>query len=299
MATTNSWFKQRHLSLSIVGKSDAPANDPQKTGASERYPLQDKLSQLNANPMKLIFLGTTGYHPNETRHTSCLMLPELGVIIDAGTGMFRARNHIETNELNIFLTHAHLDHTMGLTFIFDVIHGKEIEQVVVHGDETKLQTIQQHLFSPLLFPVKPPLAFRPFRSNVSMLSSDTKLTHFPLEHPGGSLGFRIDSPDGSFAYVTDTTASPDASYIEHIKGVDLLIHECYFPDGWEEHAALTGHSCTTPVAQVAKQAEVGRLVLVHVNPLDETTDPINLDVARAIFSNTEIAVDKQEIVLGE
>ena len=31
--------------------------------------------------MKLVLLGTTGYHPNRRRHTACMFLPEVGVTI--------------------------------------------------------------------------------------------------------------------------------------------------------------------------------------------------------------------------
>lgn len=65
--------------------------------------------------MKLVLLGTTGYHPNRRRHTACMFLPEVGVVLDAGTGMFRVRDHLATSHLDIFLTHAHLDHVVGLT----------------------------------------------------------------------------------------------------------------------------------------------------------------------------------------
>ena len=85
------------------------------------------------------------------------------------------------------------------------------------------------------------------------------------------------------AYVTDTTATPDAGYIEHIRGVDLLIHECYFPDSQAEFARKTGHSHTTPVATLARKAGVRRMVLVHLNPMATEEDSIGLDVARAIF----------------
>ena len=30
--------------------------------------------------MKLVLLGTTGYHPNDRRQTACMMLPEIGVV---------------------------------------------------------------------------------------------------------------------------------------------------------------------------------------------------------------------------
>ena len=73
--------------------------------------------------MKLIILGSTGYHPNELRHTACFMLPEIGVVLDAGTGIFRVRRTLQTPDLTIFLTHAHVDHIVGLTFLFDVLNG--------------------------------------------------------------------------------------------------------------------------------------------------------------------------------
>ena len=43
--------------------------------------------------MKLLLLGTSGYHPSEQRQTACLMLPEVGIVLDAGTGFFRVRQH--------------------------------------------------------------------------------------------------------------------------------------------------------------------------------------------------------------
>ena len=75
------------------------------------------------------------------------------------------------------------------------------------------------------------------------------------------------------AYVTDTTAKPDAPYIKEIRGVDLLVHECYFADDQTAWADKTGHSHTAAVARVARQASVGRLLLVHINPLSLDADP--------------------------
>ena len=240
--------------------------------------------------MKLVLLGTSGYHPNDQRHTACLMIPELGIILDAGTAMYRARDHLQTRELDIFLTHAHLDHVVGLTYLFDVIHEKNVERVTVHGVAAKLCAIQEHLLAEPIFPVRPPCEFRPLADEVALAGSG-RLTHFPLIHPGGAVGFRLDWAGHSLAYVTDTTATADAPYLKQIRGVDLLVHECQFPDAMAELASLTGHSCTTPVAQLARAAGVGRLVLVHVNPLATERDPLGLPEARKIFPNTELGQD--------
>jgi ribonuclease BN (tRNA processing enzyme) len=240
--------------------------------------------------MQLAVLGTAGYHPNETRHTACFMLPEVGVVLDAGTGFFRVGPRLVTDQLDIFLTHTHLDHVFGLTFLFDVLYGRALKRVDVHGEATKIAAIHNHLLNELLFPVALPCEYRALTGPVA-LADGGMLTFFPLAHPGESVGFRLDWPGHSMAYVTDTVADPTASYVERIRGVDLLIHECNFTDEYREQAILTGHSHTTPVAQVARRAKVGELLLVHLNPMIEADDSVGLDVARAIFSKTKIARD--------
>jgi ribonuclease BN (tRNA processing enzyme) len=244
--------------------------------------------------MKLVLLGTTGYHPSDQRHTLCLLIPECGIMLDAGTAMYRAGAYLQTATLDIFLTHAHLDHVIGLTYLFDVLYVHPLKRVTVHGEAAKLAAIDQHLFSELLFPTKPPFESRPIVQGLA-LPQGGRLTHFAVEHPGGVIGYRLDWPGHSLAYVTDTTAAPEADYVAKIRGVDLLVHECYFSDAEGAWAKKTGHSCTTAVAQVARRAEVGRLVLVHLNPLSAAADPIGLDVARAIFPATEIGTDLMEV----
>jgi ribonuclease BN (tRNA processing enzyme) len=244
--------------------------------------------------MKLVLLGTTGYHPNERRHTPCMLLPECGVMLDAGTAMFRAPRYLQTRDLHIFLSHIHLDHVVGLSYLLNIVRVHPLDRIVVYGEPDKLVAINEHLFSELLFPKKPPMEMRPLEHEVPLPQAG-RLTHFPLEHNGGTIGFRLDWPDHSMAYVTDVTASPSADYVRKIRGVNLLVHECYFSDEHAEWAKKTCHSCTTPVAQVARKAGVGRLVLVHLNPLSDADDPVGLDTARAIFPRTQLGEDLMEL----
>ncbi len=244
--------------------------------------------------MKIILLGTTGYHPNDHRQTACMMLPDLGVLLDAGTAMYRVGDYLRTPTLDIFLSHAHLDHVIGLTYLLELLGQHPIDRITVHGEAEKLLAVREHLFSEHLFPVIPPFESNPLGSDIG-LADGSILTHFPLSHPGGSVGYRIDWPDRSMAYVSDTTAFQNAPYIEKIRGVDLLLHECNFGDGRMEQAELTGHSCLTQVAQVAVEAQVGRLVLIHINPIPAEEDRFDVNQAKHIFPKLEVGHDRMEI----
>ena len=244
--------------------------------------------------MKLVLLGTAGYHPNDRRQTACFMIPELGIILDAGTAMYRVRERIATTELDIFLSHAHLDHVMGLTCLLNVLEDKPVKRVTIHGAEEKLRAVKEHVFAEPIFPIKPHYEFRPLSGEVE-LSGGGRLKYFPLAHPGGALGFRLDWPDRSLAYVTDTTASIEAGYVESIQGVDVLLHESYLPDSKREWAAKMGHSYASAVAEVARHAGAGRLILVHVDPLSTGFDPVGISAARNIFPATEVGTDLMEV----
>ena len=154
--------------------------------------------------MRLHFLGTGGYHPNERRHTTCVLLPDLGVIFDAGTAFFRVAERLRTDRVQIFLSHAHLDHVVGLTYFIVPLLKGQVKSVEVFSDEKYLTAIREQLCSELLFPAPLAFTFSVLPEKV-YLPDGGVLTHCPLKHPGGSIGYRIDWPDRSLAFITDTT----------------------------------------------------------------------------------------------
>ena len=242
--------------------------------------------------MRVVFLGTGGYHPNERRHTASVLLPDAGVALDAGTGFFRVQNAIRSSTLDVFLTHAHLDHVCGLTFILVPLLRGDLERVRVFSTQDTLHAVRTHLLAQELFPVEPDFEWHILTGSVA-LPDNGKLTWISLEHPGGSVGFRLDWPGKSLAYITDTTAP--GNYAGFIRGVDVLIHECYFPDELDDWAQKTGHSSSSNVAKLARAAQVKRLYLVHVDPQRSDSDPVGLNGIRAIFPETVLAEDLMEI----
>jgi ribonuclease Z len=242
--------------------------------------------------MKLIFLGTSGYHPSDRRHTPCMVMPSCGAVLDAGTGMYRLGKYLQTGELDIFLTHAHLDHVIGLTYLFSIAEVHRLVRVTVHALPEKLKAIEEHLFYHELS-ARPRFDVKPL-AEATELADGGRLKHFPLSHPGGAIGIRIDWPGRSMAYVTDTTAAVNADYVDKIRGVDLLVHECFYLDKRLDLAVKFGHSWLIPTAEVARAAGAGRMILTHINPLLEADYPRALPAAKKIFPNIEIGEDLME-----
>lgn len=237
--------------------------------------------------MRIEFLGTSGFHPTEDRHTSCVFLPEQGIVFDAGTGIFRVPERLRTRHLDILLSHAHLDHVVGLTYLLPHIADGTLESVAVHGSAETIHAVREHIFASTLFPVKIPFEYIELTEARELAGG--RLSFREQTHPGGSRGYRIDWNETSLAYITDTRA--ELAELEFLRGVDLLIHECTYPDGHEAIAEQTGHSTTTPVCTLARDAGVGRLVLTHFDPYLDAEDPIGIKTARQIFPAISVAHD--------
>ena len=220
--------------------------------------------------------GTAGYHPSEDRHTSCYYIPELSLLLDAGTGIFRLTAELLADpkeSVDIWLSHAHLDHVVGLTFLLDTMAVTTLKRVRVFGEAAKLKAIRERIYHEMIFPVEPTLEFieLPDSSSPFLVSGhrDYFVQWLPLKHPGGSVGYVIEYAGKRLAYITDTTAYPDSPYIEALRDLDLLLHECNFGDEHKALAEKTGHSWQSAVERVVKKCSPKQTQLIHHNPLSK------------------------------
>lgn len=244
--------------------------------------------------MRIELLGTGGYHPSAERHTACVLLPELGILLDAGTATFRVHaRELARQRLDVVLTHGHLDHIVGLTYLFGLEQEGSPIETVVHANEATLRAIRDHLLAPALFPIQPVTRFEPLGLTANL--GDARVTTFPLNHPGGSVGVRIDAGGKSLAYVTDTRRLT-AETIAAIRGVDLLLHEAHFDAADAEFADQTGHSTSRDAAWAANEAGAGRLLMLHANPrADDATLARAVAEARELRPDAVYAVDQMVV----
>lgn len=89
-----------------------------------------------------------------------------------------------------------------------------------------------------------------------------------------------------YAYCSDTIFLP--SIVEQIKGVDLLFHEATFAEEDASRAKETFHTTAAQAAQIAKDAEVKKLLIGHFSARYEDEHTLQ-EEALAIFPNTQLA----------
>lgn len=96
----------------------------------------------------------------------------------------------------------------------------------------------------------------------------------------------------SYAFAADTKYW--TAVAEFVKGADLLYHEATFDEAMKARAEKTYHSTATQAAKVARDAEVGQLIIGHVSARYESAE-LHLEQARKVFPNVVAASDGQVI----
>ena len=87
----------------------------------------------------------------------------------------------------------------------------------------------------------------------------------------------------SYAFCSDTSYTPDI--VTQIEDVDLLYHEATFTADEETTAAKTLHSTTVQAAEIAKAANVGKLIIGHYS-VRYSGEHQHENEARQVFPNS-------------
>ncbi|MGB0357952.1 MAG: ribonuclease Z [Flavobacteriaceae bacterium] len=95
-------------------------------------------------------------------------------------------------------------------------------------------------------------------------------------------------PQKKYAYCSDTAFLP--SIVPTIQGADWLYHESTFLQQHADLAQQTQHSTAQEAATIARDANVGRLILGHYSARYKNLDLFTQE-AKAIFPNVILAAD--------
>jgi ribonuclease BN (tRNA processing enzyme) len=232
----------------------------------------------------LTILGGGGWFPANRRHTATALLrngPQ-AVMIDAGTGVSRLVERPELLEgcetLDIVLSHFHLDHIAGLAYL----------PALSLCDQTRVWGPGELLYGRPTLDVLDRLTHEPVHP-VPLEQQDIEVLDLPgfeLElagmrvamrrqdrHTAPTLAFRFED---QLTWITDTAYDPDSAAFA--AGCELLAHEAWFVADNPRNEAI--HSSAAQAAQVALDAEIERLLLIHLPPFQESIEELVVE-ARA------------------
>jgi phosphoribosyl 1,2-cyclic phosphodiesterase len=202
------------------------------------------------------------------------------LIFDAGSGLAQLGMKLfaeGATELDLFFSHCHFDHIFGLPFL-KPLYKDSVRARFYAGhfqdDMTCRQMVEQFM-GPPYFPLTPKyfraeIEFRDFRPpDVLTPGPGIMVSTFPLNHPNGAVGYRVDFAGRSICYVTDTEHLPgqlDGAILAGISGADILIYDCSYTD--EEYSCCVGygHSTWQEGVKLCEEAGVEQLVLFHHSP---------------------------------
>ncbi|MBZ4672309.1 MBL fold metallo-hydrolase [Deferribacterales bacterium Es71-Z0220] len=244
-------------------------------------------------------------------YTSSLIatLGDRAVLFDMGTGVqsLTKQDLDGITEFNIFFSHLHWDHLIGILgfkplFYKDVkINFYVSEKYGFKGIDEFLSNIYKKPFFPVgieVFNAKLSLKLVSNQKKFSFEGID--IEYMAGNHPNGALVYKIYTDDKRYIYATDYEHSDqsDNSLIEFARRADYLIFDTtYFPDDYEGlidgvSKKGWGHSTYVKGCEIAKKANVKSLVLFHHNPeyTDKELEKMHL-LALKICPNTIIAKD--------
>ena len=92
----------------------------------------------------------------------------------------------------------------------------------------------------------------------------------------------------SYAFCSDTLFNE--SIIDYVRNVDLLYHEATFKHDMIKRANETFHSTALQAGDIAKKANVRKLLIGHFSVRYKNIEPL-LNEARSVFENTVAAED--------
>lgn len=243
-------------------------------------------------------------------NTTCLEMraDDRIIIIDSGSGIFRLGDHIMRNDsakgpldIDIFITHTHLDHILGFPMFAPLFLPNA--KIRIHGPKLAGEDTLESAFTSLVSHPHWPIRFNEFAAKVSFrelkaqtsdLGGGLKCSSTFLNHPVLCLGYRFEYKGKTVVTAFDTEPfrnvfagkekdgffGEDAAYFGAItakseneklaafyKDADILIYDSQYTDEeYEGGKTDWGHSTYSDAIKVASAANVKKLVLFHHEP---------------------------------
>ena len=242
-------------------------------------------------------------------NTSCVQIihDNTCIILDGGSGIQQLGASLdpEITEINLLLTHLHIDHIIGLGFFRPLYNPKM--KINIWGPSASKETLARRLsryFSPPIFPVR--LNELAAEININEINqSSFEIGEFKIYseyvcHPGPTIGYRIELNGTTVTYLPDHELVLGSSEFPNnpewtsgyslAQNADILLHDGQYHAADTDEKAGWGHSSMTDAIKFGKLAGVKKILLFH-------HDPLNSDVKLDELFNEAVTENPQSFAM--
>jgi phosphoribosyl 1,2-cyclic phosphodiesterase len=234
------------------------------------------------------------------------------LLFDAGTGIRKAGLSLAkegVRDFNIFLSHSHYDHVIGLPF-FSPLFDSKVHCAIWSGHtqgKTTTRELIGGLLSPPFFPAGPDM-FRARTTYCDFMAGDildpgggVRISTARLDHPGGVIGYRIEFDGHAIAYMTDTGTGAEeanAAALRLAERADMVIYDCMYTEEEALARAEFGHSTWKNGIEICRRAGAERLAMFHHAPERDDAGVLRLEeMAAKVFAGAFAAREGMKLSL--
>ncbi|MFH1779860.1 MAG: MBL fold metallo-hydrolase [Candidatus Micrarchaeota archaeon] len=247
--------------------------------------------------MKLFFAGTGGGY-SKHRRTPCVLFetPKTVFMFDAGSGIDSLPKGFNgEKKIVLMLTHAHLDHLTGLFALAIMIKPEDLT-IFCHKASIEELT-KSSMMAPLHTRFYEKVTFVNVEPSENYKNEDEGyvIKTQKLDHPGITIGYRLEVFGANVAYCTDTSVCEGSEKLA--RDATVLIHDTHYLE--KDFKPEAKHSTAKQAGEMAKKAGVKNFFCFHYQPeyKEEELKEMLTEAKSAFGENAFLSTDGLKVEL--
>jgi cAMP phosphodiesterase len=212
------------------------------------------------------------------------------VLLEAGSVTAALPLGAQANIEHVLISHAHLDHTVGLAFLVDNIQSAQTAagrnaavtaaSIAPVVDDLRSHCFNNRLwpdFSKLPTPEDPALRLQTLREREAIEFGSLTVIPVPVHHAVPASGFIIHDGTSGLVFSGDTGPTDEIWKVgREFKGIHAIIVETAFPNRLEDLASVSGHFTPALLQREMEKMPDAPLWVYHIKPahFEETAEEL-------------------------